>query len=153
MLPCLTSPLSGISFVLFHYDRGSKVFILVRFCHLVSVLLRFLFRIPGLYHPDAYIVNGAPGTGETSLEVIATYVFGLVYLVPIFGVVHAQFVEGTGAARRSAAVAPLLYHTLSVVGIDFVFGLHLNPAMTSMHAAAAIGVYGVLFGGVVLAGR
>ena len=59
----------------------------------------FLFKIDGIYRPDAYIVNGSPGTGETGFEVLATYVFALVYLAPIAGVAYAHFFERTASSR------------------------------------------------------
>jgi hypothetical protein len=129
----------------------------------------FLFKIPGLYHPDAYIVNAEPGTGNTGFEKIATYVCACVYLTPIAnlepgtldsrrlpracvyltpiaGVIHAFFSD-SNPAMRSASIAPMLYHTMSFFGVYFVFGQYLNPAMASIHTAAAMhGVDVILFG-------
>jgi hypothetical protein len=106
----------------------------------------FLFKIPNLYHPNAYIVNDAPGTGQTGFEKIATFVFACVYLAPIAGVVYGYFI-GSNAALRSACIAPMLYHVMSFFGVYFVFGEYLNPEMTTIHGAAAMhGVYAVLFG-------
>ena len=106
----------------------------------------FLFKIPGLYHPDAYIVNDEPGTGNTGFEKIATYVFACVYLTPIAGVIHAFFSD-SNPAMRSASISPMLYHIMSFFGVYFVFGQYLNPAMASIHTAAAMhGVYAILFG-------
>ena len=107
----------------------------------------FLFKIPGLYHPNVYIVGDQPGTGETGFEKIATFVFGCVYLAPIAGVVYAFFQsDDYAAAMRAACISPMLYHALSFVGVYFVFGHYLNPAMTTIHSAAAMhGVYAILF--------
>lgn len=110
----------------------------------------FLFKIPSLYHPDAYIVDGAPGTGRTGFEQIATYVFACVYLAPIAGLVYAYFLEGgdnNKAALRSASISPMVYHGMSFVGVYFVFGEFLNPEVAPTHSAAAMhGVYAILFG-------
>lgn len=94
------------------------------------------------------MVNDAPGTGETDFEKIATFVFGTVYIAPIGGVIYAYFAHGgVSEGMQSACIAPLLYHTLSVVGVYFVFGQYLNPSLTSKHSAAAIhGLYAILFG-------
>lgn len=106
----------------------------------------FLFKIPGLYHPEAYIVNDEPGTGNTGFEKTATFVFACVYLTPIAGVIHAFF-SFSDVAMRSASIAPMLYHVMSFFGVYFVFGQYLNPALTSIHTAAAMhGVYAILFG-------
>jgi hypothetical protein len=41
----------------------------------------------------------------------------------------------------------MLYHAMSVVGVYAVFGQYLNPAMTTIHSAAAMhAVYAILFG-------
>lgn len=105
----------------------------------------FLFKIPGIYTPDAYLVNGKPGTGTTEFEVVATFVFAIVYLAPIAGLVHAHM-EGTASARRSAAIAPMLYHIASTFGVLFVFSRGLNPAVAPLSAAAGMhAVYGALF--------
>jgi hypothetical protein len=108
----------------------------------------FLFKIPGVYRPDAYIVDGAPGTGQTGFEKVATFVFACVYLAPISGVIHAYFdAENQNAAMRSASMAPMVYHIMSFLGVYFVFGEYLNPALASVDSAAAMhGVYAVLFG-------
>ena len=106
----------------------------------------FLFHVDRLgWTPDAYMVNGKPGTGLTDFETVAHFVFALVYLVPIAGVLHAHY-EGTASARRSACVAPLLYHTASVYGCVTAFGPALNPAVATIPVAASMhAVYGVLF--------
>ena len=71
--------------------------------------------------------------------------FACVYLAPIAGVIHAYF-EGTASARRSAAVAPALYHLMSTYGVLAVFRDHLNPEVAPIPAAAAMhGVYAFLF--------
>ena len=107
--------------------------------------LGFLFRIPGIYTPDAYLVNGKPGTGNTDFEILATYVFAIVYLAPIAGLVHAHF-EGTASARRSAAVAPMIYHVASTFGVLYIFGRSMNPAVAPQSTAAGMHVvYSALF--------
>jgi hypothetical protein len=107
----------------------------------------FLFKISKLYHPEAYLVNGEPGTGETDFEKIATFVFACVYLAPIAGVVYAYFFESeSDAAMRSACLAPMMYHIMSTLGVYFVFGVYLNPQLASIHSAAAMHiVYAMLF--------
>lgn len=110
--------------------------------------LGFLLKIPRMYYPECYLVNGAPGTGTTDFETTATFVFACVYLAPIGGLVYAYAAFGPlSEGMMAAAVAPLLYHGMSFLGIYLVFGQHLNPAFTSRHAAAAVhGVYAILFG-------
>jgi hypothetical protein len=106
--------------------------------------LGFLFK-RWSYTPQVYMVNGQPGTGTTDFEVIATFVFALVYLAPIAGLIHAQ-IQGAASAKRSALIAPMLYHFGSVIGAIFIFGQYLNPAMTSPQSAALVhGVMGALF--------
>ena len=108
----------------------------------------FLFRIPKLYHPEVYMVNELPGTGETDFEKVATFVFASVYLAPIAGVLYAGLLEGDShAAMRAASISPMVYHAMSVVGVYFVFGQNLNPEVASIHAAAGMHiVYAILFG-------
>ena len=105
----------------------------------------FIFKTPGWYHPDAYLVNGMPGTGKTDFEITATFVFALVYLTPIFGFVHAHY-EGTASARRSASIAPMLYHLGSTLGVLFIFGDYLNPEVAPISLAAGMhAVMAILF--------
>ena len=63
----------------------------------------------------------------------------------IAGLVHAHF-EGTASARRSAAVAPIIYHLASMFGVLYIFGRGLNPAVAPQSTAAGMhGVYSALF--------
>ena len=71
--------------------------------------------------PHVYIVNGKPGTGKTDFEIIATFVFALVYLAPQAGVVYAQY-EGSKSAKKASLISPMIYHFASTYGIFFVFG-------------------------------
>ena len=107
--------------------------------------LGFLLKIPAFYRPDAYIVNGVPGTGLTPFEVAATYVFGIIYCGPIVGMVYAHL-EGSAAAKRAAALMPLIYHAASVLGVLHVFPHALNPVVAPLNAAAGMHiVYALLF--------
>jgi hypothetical protein len=61
--------------------------------------LGFLLKIPGLYRPDVYVIIGqdgiiTPGTGGTPFEICATYVFAIIYLGPLVGMVYAH-IEGS----------------------------------------------------------
>jgi hypothetical protein len=51
--------------------------------------LGFLLKMESIYRPDAYLLGTAdalsPGTGRTPFEELATFVFGLVYVVPLLG--------------------------------------------------------------------
>jgi hypothetical protein len=106
----------------------------------------FLFKIPSLYRPDAYLVDGIPATGTTDFETVATFCFACVYLVPIFGLIHAHLIERTASARRSAATAPMLYHCMSTYGVLFVFSKGLNPEVAPLSTAAGMHIiYGILF--------
>ena len=117
---------------------------------LMSGGLGFLAKLRGVYTPDAYLVGPAAalqvGTGSTPFERCATFVFGLMYVLPLAGMVFAH-VQGSGAARRAAALTPLLYHAASVVGVLYVFPDALNPAVAPLSSAAAMhGVYALLCG-------
>lgn len=106
----------------------------------------FLFKIPSLYRPDAYLIDDRPATGTTSFETVATFVFGCIYLVPVFGLMHAHLVERTASARRSATIAPMMYHFMSTFGVLFVFPESLNPEVAPLSTAAGMHMcYGILF--------
>jgi hypothetical protein len=112
---------------------------------LMSGGLGFLLKVPAFYRPDAYLINSAPGTGTTPFEVVATYVFGVIYCGPIIGMVYAHF-EGSAAAKRAAALMPFIYHAASVFGVLYVFPHALNPAVAPLNAAAGMHVvYAILF--------
>ena len=55
----------------------------------MSGVLMFLVKLPSMYRPDTYLIGPkqalAPGTGTTPFEVLATFVFGLVYTIPLPG--------------------------------------------------------------------
>ena len=61
-------------------------------------------------------MNGKPGDGSTPFEHVATFVFGLIYVLPLVGMLYAHF-EGSVAAKRAAVLTPLLYHAASVLSI------------------------------------
>ena len=101
--------------------------------------LGFLLKLPQFYRPDAYLIGSdlAVGAGDTPFERCATFVFGLIYVLPLAGMLYAHL-EGSGAARRAAALMPLLYHAASVVGVLAVFPDALNPAVAPRPAAAGM---------------
>ena len=71
--------------------------------------------------------------------------FAWVYLAPIAGAIHVHF-EGTASARRSAAIAPALYHIASTYGVLAVFGKYLNPDVAPVPAAAGMhAFYALMF--------
>ena len=116
---------------------------------LLSGGLGFLLKLPAFYRPDAYLIGArgalAAGTGETPFEVLATFVFGTMYVGPLVGMVYAH-VEGSAAAKRAACLMPLIYHAASVVGVLRVFPAALNPAVAPLTSAAAMhAVYAGLF--------
>jgi hypothetical protein len=112
--------------------------------------LGFLLKISGIYRPDAYMIIGydgiiAPGTGDTPFEICATYVFAIVYLGPLVGMVYAQ-IEGSKVAKRASIMMPLVYHIASTVGVLYVFPHALNPHVASLSMAAGMHVvYAALF--------
>ena len=111
---------------------------------LSSGLLGFLLKLPAVYRPDAYLVAGAPGTGASPFEVLASYVFGLTYVCPLVGLAYAH-AQGSAAAKRAACMAPLAYHAASVFGVLRVFPHALNPAVAPLPTAAGMhAVYVVL---------
>ncbi len=89
----------------------------------------------GSYRPDAYLVNGVPGTGQTPFERLAAFVFGLVYLVPILAMVYSYFFE---RSVRSTSISPAAYHLISSFGCLFVFPDALNPALASPFTSAML---------------
>jgi heme A synthase len=113
--------------------------------------LGFLLKIPGIYRPDAYMISTgydgiiAPGTGGTPFEICATYVFAIIYLGPLVGMVYAH-IEGSKVAKRASIMMPLVYHISSTMGVLFVFPHALNPHVASLTMAAGMHVfYAVLF--------
>lgn len=119
----------------------SILFYLITSTTLLSGGLGFLLRLPAFYRPDAYLVGAerAVGTGETPFERCATFVFGLIYVLPLVGMVYAH-IEGSAAARRTAALMPLLYHAASVFGVLAVFPDALNPVVAPLDKAAGMHV-------------
>lgn len=107
--------------------------------------LGFLLKLPAFYKPEAYLIGGLPATGKTQFELVATFVFGLVYTTPLPGLVYAH-VQGSTVAKRVAALAPLAYHAASVYGVLAVFPSGLNPAVAPLASAAGMHVvYALLF--------
>ena len=90
-----------------------------------------------------------PGAGTTPFEAVAHFVFALVYLVPVVGMLYAH-VQGSRAAKRAATLTPLVYHAASVVGALYVFPHGLNAAAAPLsqvvgtHAMMAV-LLAVLF--------
>ena len=99
--------------------------------------LGFLLQLPSFYRPDAYLVGDAAGTGGTPFERCATYVFGLIYVLPLVGMIFAH-AEGSAAARRAAVLMPLLYHAASVFGVLYIFPDALNPDVAPLPMAAGM---------------
>jgi len=111
--------------------------------------LGFLLRVPGFYFPSAYLLGPADalavGTGSTPFEGLCAFVFGIVYVGPLVGMAYAHL-EGSAAAKRAAALMPLVYHVASVAGVLLVFPAALNPAVAPLANAAGMhGLYAVLF--------
>jgi hypothetical protein len=112
--------------------------------------LGFLLKLPNFYHPNAYLVynsNGqlTAGSGTTPFEVVSTYVFAMMYLIPLSGMLFAHW-QGSAAAKRAAILTPFIYHAASVYGVIIVFPHGLNPAVASLSAAAGLHVvYAFLF--------
>jgi hypothetical protein len=103
----------------------------------LSGALGFLLKLPAFYRPDAYLIGAdlAVGRGDTPFEILATYVFGLIYVLPLFGMVYAH-ASGSAVAIRAAAMMPLLYHVASVFGVLSVFPRALNPIVAPLSMAA-----------------
>jgi hypothetical protein len=115
---------------------------------LMSGGLGFLLKIPAFYRPDAYLIGETltVGKGKTPFEVLATYVFGIMYVGPLIGMTYAHF-EGSAAAKRAAALMPFLYHTASILGVLHIFPKALNPQVAPLSSAAGMHiVYAALFG-------
>ena len=76
-----------------------------------------LFKLPPLYDPSNFFVNGKPGTGSTEVEKLVEFLFGLWYTGSIAGVLLAFF-AGSSPALRGALICPLYYHvTVSIACI------------------------------------
>ena len=75
-----------------------------------------LFKLPPLYDPSNFLVNGKPGTGSTEIEKLLQFVFGLWYTGSIAGVLLTFFIStGSSAAFHGALICPLYYHfTVSI---------------------------------------
>ena len=115
---------------------------------LLSGGLGFLLKIPAFYRPDAYLIGSelSIGTGKTPFEVLATYVFGIIYVGPLIGMTYAH-IEGSAAAKRAAALMPFIYHSASIMGVLKIFPQALNPAVAPLTSAAGMHVvYAILFG-------
>ena len=73
-----------------------------------------LFKLPPLYDPSNFFVNGKPGTGSTEVEKLVEFLFGLWYTGSIAGVL-LTFFSGSSAAFQGALFCPLYYHfTVSI---------------------------------------
>ena len=73
-----------------------------------------LFKLPPLYDPSNFLVNGKPGTGSTEIEKLLEFIFGLWYTGSIAGVL-LTFFSGSSAAFQGALFCPLYYHfTVSI---------------------------------------
>ncbi len=113
----------------------SAIFWLVVIMSFTSGFCMFFLKLPSMYRPDVYLVGRpgsdlAPGDGSTPFEVLATFVFALVYLVPLPGMVMAHF-SGSALAKRAANMALFLYHAASVYGMRYVFRDALNHTVMS----------------------
>jgi hypothetical protein len=62
------------------------------------------------------------------------------YLTPLAGMLYAHY-EGSGASKRAAVLAPLVYHVASVFGIIYVFPDGLNPIIAPLELAAGTHVF------------
>lgn len=76
-----------------------------------------------------------PGDGSTPYEELTHFVFALMYLLPLVGMLYAHW-QGSAAARNAAILMPLSYHLASVVGVWFVFPQALNPVIAHLYVAA-----------------
>ena len=55
-----------------------------------TIGIGLLFKIPGLYRADNFIVNGKPGDGTDDFEKIATTAFGACYFAQLIGIVYSH---------------------------------------------------------------
>lgn len=116
---------------------------------LMSGGLGFFGKLSSIYRPDAYLIGPLSeltvGTGTSPFEELSTFVFGIVYVGPLVGMLYAHL-DGSASSKRAASLMPLVYHASSVVGVLFVFPHALNPAVAPLASAAAMhGVYAALF--------
>ena len=77
----------------------------------IHIGLGNLFKLPPLYDPSNFLVNGKPGTGSTEIEKFLEFVFGLWYTGSIAGVL-LMFFCGSSAALCGALICPLYYHSM-----------------------------------------
>lgn len=129
----------------------TSLFWFVTMTSLLSGFFGFLCKIPFLYYPQVYLIgdiaNQRPGNGSTPFERLATFVFGLIYVLPMLGMFYAHFHKGsTAITKRAALIMPWAYHIASTYGIFFVFPDALNQDFTSLgNAAMQHAFYAVLF--------
>ena len=98
--------------------------------------------MPNFYRPDVYLLApGVPGAGTTPFEAVAHFVFALVYLVPLVGMLYAHC-QGSRAAKCAACLTPLCYHAASVVGALYIFPHGLNAAAAPL--SQVVGTHAVM---------
>ena len=97
----------------------------------------------GYYYPATWLVDGKPGTGETGIERLLEFVFGLWYTGSITGVLITYFFS-TPAAVQGALISPLFYHVTVAMVAFLLFDKNkiCNRARTS---GTKIGCMHVLF--------
>ena len=97
----------------------------------------FLFKIPDMYYPEAYIVNGKPGDGTSEFENLARIPFGLCYISPFVGLIYAH-ISGSRHAKQSSILCPIVYHLISTFGCIFLFNDALNKQFASIYFASGM---------------
>ncbi len=112
--------------------------------------LGFLLKLPNFYHPETYLVYSpkgvlAPGTGETPFEQLATFVFGITYVAPIFGLAYARWFTKEASAMRAACIVPFLYHATNIYGVLVTFRHALSPEVSLSTAVGVHAFYAGLF--------
>eukprot|EP00090_Calanus_glacialis_P047428 TRINITY_DN9843_c1_g1_i1.p1 TRINITY_DN9843_c1_g1~~TRINITY_DN9843_c1_g1_i1.p1 ORF type:complete len:148 (-),score=18.83 TRINITY_DN9843_c1_g1_i1:14-427(-) len=85
-----------------------------------------LFKLPPLYDPSNFFVNGKPGTGSTEVEKLVEFLFGLWYTGSITGVL-LMFFWGSLDALCGALICPIYYHCMVSISSFLYFDKYKIP--------------------------
>ena len=90
-----------------------------------------LLKLPPLYDPSNFLVNGKPGSGSTEIEKLLELTFGLWYTGSIDCVLLTFFIfAGSSTALHGALICPLYYHYMLSIAAFLFFDKQkiCNPA-------------------------
>lgn len=100
-----------------------------------TIGIGLLFKIPGLYRADNFIVNGKPGDGTDDFEKIATTAFGACYFAQLIGIVYSHSIWSRNA-KQATILCPMVYHLIGALTGITNKGRGLNPKVASKTSVA-----------------